>query len=94
MIGIYKVTNLINQKKYIGQSIDIERRFKEHHTDPFETTNPASKHIFYQAIKKYGIKNFSFEILEECTTQELDEKEKYWIKYYNTYIGWGKLSRI
>ena len=88
MIGIYKVTNLVNQKKYIGQSTDIERRFKEHHTDPFEMTNPASRHIFYKAIRKYGIENFSFEILEECTAKELDEKEKYWIKHYNTYIGW------
>lgn len=88
MIGIYKVTNLINQKKYIGQSTDIERRFKEHHTDPFELTNSARKYIFYCAIRKYGIENFSFEVLEECTAEELDEKEKYWIKYYNTYIGW------
>ena len=51
-------------------------------------TNPASSRIFYKAIRKYGIENFSFEVLEECTAEELDEKEKYWIKYYNTYIGW------
>lgn len=88
MIGIYKITNLINQKKYIGQSIDIERRFKEHHINPFNTIDCANKQLFYQAIKKYGIDNFSFEVLEECKVEELDEKEKYWIKYYNTYIGW------
>ena len=88
MIGIYKVTNKVNNKSYIGQSIDILRRFKEHHTNPFEENNPANKSIFYQAIRKYGIENFSFEILEECSIEELNEKEEYWIKYYNTYIGW------
>ena len=88
LIGIYKITNLINDKKYIGQSNDIERRFKEHHSDPFQKSKPSYNCIFYQAIRKYGIKNFSFEILELCKIEELDNKEKYWIKYYNTYIGW------
>lgn len=78
MIGIYKITNKINKKAYIGQSIDIERRWQEHiHED--------RQSYIHNAIKKYGINNFSFEIIEECSKEELDEKEIFWIKYYNTF---------
>lgn len=90
MVGIYKITNLINNKVYIGQSSDIERRFNEHKHDPFEQNNHGYNYIFYQAIREYGIDNFSFEILETCSIKELNEKEKYWIKYYNSYIGWNQ----
>lgn len=81
MIGIYKITKKENGKSYIGQSNDIERRFKEH---TFKNKIPIDK-----AIQKYGKENFQFEILEECSLDELDEKERYWINYYNTYKGFG-----
>ena len=81
MIGIYKITNKLSGKTYIGQSNDIERRFKEH---------KCKKDIPVEiAIQKYGIENFIFEILEECSIDELDEKEKYYINLYNTYRGNG-----
>lgn len=86
MIGIYKITNKINSKSYIGQSIDIERRWRSHKTEPFNPNASQYNTIFYKAIRKYGINNFSFEILEECAIEELDQKEKYWINYYSTYI--------
>lgn len=81
MVGIYKITKIENGKSYIGQSNDIERRFSEHKT---KTDIPIEI-----AIHKYGEKAFTFEILEECSLEELNDKEKYWIKYYNTYKGFG-----
>ena len=81
MIGIYKITNKLSGKTYIGQSNDIERRFKEH---KYKKDIPVEI-----AIQKYGIENFIFEILEECSIDELDEKEKYYINLYNTYRGNG-----
>lgn len=76
MIGIYKITNKINNKSYIGQSKDIESRFKEHiqHTK----TNIGKE------IQKYGINNFSFDVLEQCSIEMLNEREAYYIKKYNS----------
>lgn len=81
MIGIYKITNNINGHAYIGQSIDIDRRFRGHKNYPME----ASNYPLYCAFKKYGIDNFSFEVVEECLVSELDEKEIYYINKYDTY---------
>lgn len=78
MIGIYKITNLINGKKYVGQSIHIERRWKEH---IYQNRNSA----IHQAIEKYGVENFNFEIIEECPQSQLDEREIFWIKHFNSY---------
>ena len=85
MTGIYKITNIKNNKSYIGQSIDIERRWRSHRTEPFNENSSQYNTIFYKAIRKYGIDNFTFEVLEECPAEQLDEKEKYWIEYYSTY---------
>lgn len=78
MCGIYKITNNINNKCYIGQSIDIHRRWNAH------KRQVVDNHLC-RAFKKHGIENFSFEIIEECTINELNEKEKYWIQYYDSY---------
>lgn len=86
MIGIYKVTNQQNGKIYIGKSKDIQRRWEEHRKDPFRKNSSAYNTLFYRAIRKYGIESFQFEVIEECTEDDLNEKEKYWIKHYNTYI--------
>lgn len=82
MVGIYKITNNINNKCYIGQSIHIKRRWIEHVTAS-KNENPLS--LISKAIKKYGKDNFSFEILEQCKISELNEREMYWIKYYNSF---------
>lgn len=73
MIGIYKITNKINGKFYIGQSVDIKRRFMEHKTPHGRMTS------IKLAIKKYGKENFLFEVIEECGVEELDAREVYWI---------------
>ena len=86
MIGIYKITNNINNKIYIGCSVDIERRWKEHLND-FLGQKQENK-LLYKAFKEEGIENFSFEIIQECKVDELYEKEKYWIKFYNSCYLW------
>lgn len=87
MIGIYKVTNLINQKVYIGQSDNIEQRWKRHKTRSINNCGKDYNYAFYRAIRKYGLENFLFEVIEECSKDELNQREKYWIKYYNSYLG-------
>ena len=84
MIGIYMFTNKINNKKYIGQSINIERRYYQHSINSLNEKCLEYSSYFYKAIRKYGFSSFSFEILEECEQEQLDEHEIYWIKYYNT----------
>lgn len=82
MVGIYKIENLINGKIYIGQSQNIIRRWNEHRNFSYR---PELQHKpLYQDFIKYGLKNFSFEVVEECSIDLLDEREKYWIEYYNS----------
>ena len=83
MIGIYKITNKINNNSYIGLSTHIEDRWK-YHRDPYNWNRESNK-LLYKAIIKYGIDNFEFEVLEECTSAELSEKEKFYINKYDTY---------
>ena len=79
MIGIYKITNKKTEKSYIGQSNDIERRFKEHQTKGKKSRIPVDI-----AIEKYGKDNFLYEIIEECNIEELNQKETYWIQHFDT----------
>lgn len=80
MIGIYKITNLINGHYYIGQSRDIKARFRSHRLSGRSLTDKDHNTPIHLAIYKYGEENFSYEILEECSIEELDEKEIYWIE--------------
>ena len=84
MIGIYKIENLINHKVYIGQSIDIKRRFNAHKATAFNINARNYQYPLYRAIRKYGLENFSFQVIEECSQQELNKKENYWILYYDS----------
>ena len=79
MTGIYLITNTINGKYYVGQSIDIEKRWHNHKKDYYNPNSSSYKTYFYQALRKYGVKNFSFAVIEECKEEELNEKEIYWI---------------
>lgn len=83
-IGIYKYQNKINGKIYIGQSIQIEERFRQHLYDSTRCSINEVTGIDF-AICKYGIENFDFSILEQCNIEQLDEKERYWIAYYDSY---------
>ena len=79
MIGIYKITNKKTGKSYIGQSNDIERRFKEHQQKGASSCIPLDV-----AIQKYGKDAFDYEIIEECALSQLNEKEEYYIQLYDT----------
>lgn len=82
--NIYCITNLINNKKYIGKTLNsIEKRFKEHYQD--SQRERFEKRPLYDAINKYGIENFKINLIEECNYKILAEREKYWIQYYDTY---------
>jgi len=83
MAYIYKITNLVNGKSYIGQTIKkLEERWQQH-ISILEAGQGSSK--LQYAFDKYGKDNFAFQRLEECQVEELDEREKYWINEYDTY---------
>ena len=84
---IYCATNIINDKKYIGQTIrGLNRRKNEH----ICLANNGSEWAIHQAIRKYGEDNFEWMVIDSANNQEeLDEKEIYWIDYYNTFYEGG-----
>lgn len=82
-IGIYKIQNKINGKVYIGQSQNVEFRCKEHRE--ILRKNSHRNHKIQNAWNKDGEDNFTFELLEECTLEQLDEKEIFYIKKFNSY---------
>lgn len=82
---IYKITNILNNKIYIGQTKrTIEVRWKGHLTSAFNSSQNSYNYPLYKDIRKYGIENFKISIIEKCPINLLDEKEKYWISYYNS----------
>lgn len=82
---IYKYENKINHKIYIGQSIDPKKRFREHKNAAFNSNNTDYDLPIHRAIRKYGLDNFDIVILEFCSKNQADEREKYWIQFYNSY---------
>ena len=82
MAYVYKITNDINGKIYIGKTYNsIEKRFKEHCKDRLK--RKCEQRPLYSAMNKYGIEHFHVELLEETTNPE--EREKYWIEYYGSF---------
>ncbi|BCT30355.1 GIY-YIG nuclease family protein [Bacillus velezensis] len=82
MICIYRYRNKINNKNYIGQTTNFERRMIRHLAD---SKHPNPMYKIHRAIKKYGIENFEITVLEECTKEMLDEREIYWISHFDSY---------
>lgn len=81
--GIYTITNKIDGKIYVGQSVDVYTRLRKHKEQLI-----SNKHIncFIQSsVIKYGIENFEFEILEECNSEYLYSQEHYWCNMLNTH---------
>lgn len=85
---IYKITNKVNNKLYIGKTdlINPEDRWKEHLHD--YKRRRCEKRPLYSAMNKYGVENFSFEVIESnLTDDEACAREKYWIENLRTYVG-------
>lgn len=85
MIGIYKITNKLNGKSYIGQSIHCNQRIEEHCR--------GKKQFIDETIQLEGKENFDFELLEECEKDQLNEREDYYIAKYNTMFPSGYNKR-
>lgn len=84
MAYIYKITNILNNKCYIGKTLGtIENRFKQHCKD-YKRQSKEQRPL-YSAMKKYGIENFKIEKIEQCLDKDADEREKYWIEYYGSF---------
>jgi group I intron endonuclease len=86
MTGIYKIENLVNHKCYIGQAVDINKRWRKHRETYNESKFPQYEYPLYRAMRKYGFENFSFEVLEECLREELNEKERQYVEKYNAFF--------
>ena len=82
--GIYKITNIKTKECYIGQAIHIKERWAEHAKCGLGIDTPAGNKL-YKAIQEFGLWNFSFEVLEVCPQNQLNEKEKYYIDLYSSY---------
>ena len=95
-MGIYKITNSQTGECYIGQAVDIYKRWNQHCKAGLGIDTPPGNKL-YKAMQEYGLQNFTFEILLECNRDELNEKEKYFISLYqadtygyNSNIGVNK----
>lgn len=81
--GIYKITNIDTQRAYIGRSTDIKKRLTEHVKGAFNISTIADQEI-HRVMGREGIDKFSFEVLEKVEKDKLNEREKYWIDFYQT----------
>jgi len=81
MIGIYKIESP-SGRIYIGQSINIERR-----KDSYSKLQDCKKQTrLYNSLKKYGFDHHTFEVVEQCLIEQLNERERYWQDYYNVLL--------
>ena len=81
--GIYKITNIKTKECYIGQAVDLASRWKDHCKAGLGIDTPAANKL-YKAMQEYGVWNFSWEVLEEVPSTQLNEKEKYYIDLYDS----------
>lgn len=79
--GIYKITNTYNSMVYVGQAVNISDRWKQHIKCAIGADN-APNNKLYPAMREIGPENFTFEIIEECLPEELNEREQYWQDFY------------
>lgn len=83
---IYKIENKLNNHIYIGQTVkSVKKRFTQHKNN--SNKEYFSQIVLYKAFNKYGIENFECTEIEEIPNELLDEREKYWIKYYDSYYN-------
>ena len=79
--GIYKITNIQNQKCYVGQAVNLGDRWKQHIKKGLGA-DPPTRNKLYPAMKEVGPENFTFEVIEQCDRASLDSREDYWQEYF------------
>lgn len=84
--GIYKITSIKDGKVYIGQAVNLRTRWLEHLKCGCGIDTPNN--ILYKAMQEEHVENFTFEVLEECKREELNDREKYYIAFYDSQT-WG-----
>ena len=89
--GIYKITNIHTGQCYIGQSVDLRNRLRDHIKAGLGIG--ATNNRFYTEMKNVGPEAFMYEIIEECDRSKLNERERYWINFYNS-TDWGFNSTV
>ena len=94
MVLIYKITNIVNNKVYIGKTSHstVQERWKEHCSDAYKSNN--TNRPLYSAIRKYGASSFQIDCIEKVETDKIAcERESFWIDFYRSYVGfsdaWG-----
>ena len=80
--GIYKITNTVNQMTYVGQSVDLKARWRQHIKRGIGAETPL-KNKLYPAMEEFGVWNFTFEVVEICKKEELNEREQFWQEHFN-----------
>lgn len=80
--GIYKITNMENQMCYVGQAVDIADRWKQHIKRGIGA-DPPTRNKLYPAMLAIGVENFTFEVVEECSSKDLNSREDYWQEFYH-----------
>ena len=79
--GIYKITDIASGKCYVGQSVNLAERWKQHIKRGVGADTPT-KNKLYPVMKKLGPENFTFEVIEKCDRKVLDEREDFWQDYF------------
>ena len=85
--GIYKITDITSGKSYVGQSVNLAERWRQHIKRGLGAEQPT-KNKLYPAMWEIGVENFTFEIIEECPKDKLDEREDYWQEVFEAKT-WG-----
>ena len=79
--GIYKITNINNKMCYVGQAVNVQERWRQHIKRAIGAETPTNNKL-YPAMFKYGVENFTFELIEETSREKLNEREDYWQDFY------------
>ena len=77
-IGVYSITNKVTNEKYIGSSVTVEKRFRQHKNSAVNPANKAYSRRLYEDIRTYGLDSFEFKVLETCLEEDLLEREIYY----------------
>lgn len=78
---LYKITNLVNHKVYIGQTYDFAQRKAGH---LYAAKDLSNERPLYRSMRKHGTEKFLFEVIEECADDQIDERERFWIAYFDS----------